>query len=299
MSASPEVFRTGSIDHAYPRSQRAERRLDGAPSADGGGVLALFPATLMMFFFVLPLGALAVRWLGFASAAGAGSFSLSATVQALSLSIATTLVTVLVTFLLGTPLAWILATRRFRGKPIITVFVELPLVMPPVVAGLALLVAFGRNGLLGSHLAEAGVTIAMTPVAVVAAQLFVASPYYIRAAQLRFAAIPPELREAANIDGAGDRAFFWKIVMPLSGKALLSGMILTWARALGEFGATILFAGNLAGRTRTMPSLVYTALEQDFGASFSVAMVLLLFAAVALAVVRTFTYLDEVQNGIS
>lgn len=286
MSASPDILRTGSSERAYPLSLRGGRRLDGRVSEESGGSLALYPASLMMLFFMVPLAALALRWLGFLEASEE-TFSLLVTLEALSLSIATTLVTVFITFALGTPLAWVLATRRFRFKPLITVFVELPLVMPPVVAGLALLVAFGRNGIVGRHLAEAGITIAMTPAAVVAAQLFVAAPYYIRAAQLRFAAIPPELREAANIDGAGDHAYFWKIVMPLSGKALLSGMILTWARALGEFGATILFAGNLAGRTQTMPSLVYTALEQDLGASFTVAIILLLFAAMALAVVRT------------
>ncbi len=250
------------------------------------------PASLLLMFFMIPVLALAIRWADLGADAF-GVVSVAATIDSLMISLSTTLAAVLVTFVFGTPLAWLLATREFRLKPLVTVFVELPLVMPPVVAGLALLIAFGRNGLVGQHLADAGITVAMTRAAVVMAQVFVASPYYIRAAQLRFASIPWELREAAGIDGASERTFFWRMVMPLSAKALVSGMILTWARALGEFGATVLFAGNLAGLTRTMPSLVYTALEQHLGASFTVAMVLLVFAGLSLALVRTVTYLDD------
>ncbi|MCB0033882.1 MAG: ABC transporter permease subunit, partial [Anaerolineales bacterium] len=170
---------------------------------------------------------------------------------------------------------------------------ELPIVMPPVVAGLALLSAFGRRGLLGAPLAELNITITFTWWAVVLAQVFVSAPFYIRAAQTRFSSLPRELEEAASIDGADGWRVLWYVTLPLSGRALIIGLVLSWARALGEFGATILFAGNLQGRTQTMPLLVYGALERDLNATFISALILLTLAGTALGVTRWLTRLDD------
>ena len=180
--------------------------------------------------------------------------------QALRLSLITTAVSMFFIVLLGTPLAYSFARYDFPLKRPLNVLVELPIVLPPVVAGLALLMAFGRRGLLGSTLAIFGISLPFTPAAIILAQVFVSSPFYIRAVQNRFASVPVEIEDAASIDGAGSWRILRSITLPLSRQAMLTGLLLSWARALGEFGATILFAGNLQGRTQTMPLLVYGAL---------------------------------------
>ena len=210
--------------------------------------------------------------------------------------IGTILFHILLIVLFGTPLAYILARYRFPFKRYLSVLVELPIVMPPVVAGLALLSAFGRRGLIGRHLAELGVTVAFTVTAVVLAQLFVSAPFYIRAAQSRFEALPREYEDAAAVDGASRWATFWHVILPQSMPALLTGLILSWARALGEFGATILFAGNLQGRTQTMPLLVYSALERDLRVTFITALILLALAAVAFTLPRWLAGVDHDDN---
>jgi molybdate transport system permease protein len=162
----------------------------------------------------------------------------------------------------------------------------MPIVMPPVVAGLALLAAFGRRGLVGVWLVGWGIQIPFTTTAVVLAQLFVSAPFYIRTAQARFSTLSRDLEEAASMDGASTAQIFWHVTLPLSRSALWMGLALCWARALGEFGATILFAGNLAGRTQTMPLFVYGALERDLGAAYTAALVLLGLAAAVLVFTR-------------
>lgn len=240
---------------------------------------------LMMLFLLLPLVALLLRTL---QSDGLHTFRhVAGTVEtALLLSLATTGVSMLLVVGLGTPLAFALARHQFRGKRLLSVFVELPIVMPPVVAGLALLMAFGRRGLLGAPLANLGIYLAFTPAAVVLAQTFVSAPFFIRAAQIRFEAIPRELEEAAAIDGASGWQLFWAVIIPLSWRGLLVGLLLSWARALGEFGATILFAGNLIGHTQTMPLLVYSALERDLDSTLWTAIALLALAIPALALVQ-------------
>jgi len=213
--------------------------------------------------------------------------------SAVWLSLRTTAVSMVLVVLLGTPLAFLLARADFPGKRALTVFVELPIVLPPVVAGLALLSAFGRRGLLGAPLTLLGISIPFTWVAVVLAQVFVAAPFYIRAAQLRFAALPRELEEAASMDGADGWRVFWHVIRPLSSRALAAGLVLSWARALGEFGATILFAGNLQGRTQTMPLLIYSALERDLNATYVSALILLALAVLAFGLTRWLAGLDE------
>lgn len=247
-------------------------------------------AGVMVLLLLLPLVALVARtvsvWMGFEA------LSLGSVVDALVISLATTSLSAGLIVLLGTPLAWVLARHNFPLKRPLSILVEIPIIMPPVVAGLALLTAFGRRGLLGGPLAALDITLAFTPAAVVLAQVFVASPFYIRAAQTRFGGLPRELEEAAGIDGADYWSAFWHIVLPLSARALLTGLLLSWARALGEFGATILFAGNLPGRTQTMPLLVYAALESDLNATFVTAVILLAMAAFALGLTRWIARLD-------
>jgi molybdate transport system permease protein len=255
------------------------------PTAPTYGRWLAYAGGLMMLFLLLPLVALLARALQ--SDGLQALIRVGGTVQtALVLSLATTAASMVLVVLLGTPLAFALARHEFRGKALISIFVELPIVMPPVVAGLALLMAFGRRGLLGAPLADLGIYIAFTPAAVVLAQTFVSAPFFIRAAQIRFEAIPRELEEAAAMDGATGWQLFWDVMVPLSWRGLLVGLLLSWARALGEFGATILFAGNLVGRTQTMPLLVYTALERDLDSTLWTAIALLALAIPALGLVQ-------------
>lgn len=248
----------------------------------------------MLVGLILPV--LALFWRSFTAVDRLFALDLPVILAALWLSLSSTAVTVLLIVLLGTPLAYLFARYQFPAKRLLVIFVELPIVMPPVVAGLALLAAFGRRGLLGSWLADWGITIPFTWTAVVLAQLFVAAPFYIRAAQARFAALPRDLEEAAHIDGANAWQTFRYITLPLSWRALLSGLSLSWARALGEFGATILFAGNLTGRTQTMTLLVYSALERNLYAAYATAVLLLILAAAALFLTRWLSKLDEIDQ---
>lgn len=204
--------------------------------------------------------------------------------DAIYLSFATTLITVLVTLIFGTPLAYILARWRFRGRRFINVFVELPIVLPPAVAGLALLLTLGRRGIFGPVLEHFGIILPFSMAAVVIAQTFVAAPFYVRAAQVGFHGVPREIEDAARVDGAGSLALFFFVTVPLSARALGAGIVLCWARALGEFGATILFAGSLQGRTQTMPLLIYNILERDIDAAVTTGLLLVGLALLALLV---------------
>ncbi|HZT53804.1 MAG TPA: ABC transporter permease subunit, partial [Gaiellaceae bacterium] len=171
--------------------------------------------------------------------------------DALLLSLKTSAIAQALVLLLGTPAAYLLATRRFRGRSLAVVLVELPLVLPPAVAGIGLLAGFGRLGLLGGVLAAAGVRLGLTQAAVVMAVAFVASPLYVRQAIVAFEAIDPNLVAAARTLGAGRGRTFLRVVLPLARRGLAAGEALAFARGLGEFGATIMFAGNLPGVTQT------------------------------------------------
>ena len=246
----------------------------------------------MTFFLIIPLIGLVWRAL---TLPGTAVLDQSSIASAILISFSTTAMSVLLIIFLGTPLAYLLARYPLRFKRLLAIFIELPIVMPPVVAGLGLLAVFGRRGLIGLPLAELGITITFSGTAVVLAQVFVASPFYIRAAQSRFAALPRVYEDAAAVDGANRWQIFWHIMLPLSRNGLLAGIILSWARALGEFGATILFAGNLQGRTQTMPLLVYASLERDLRITFITAIILLGLAIVAFALTRWLTGLDEIE----
>ena len=205
----------------------------------------------------------------------------------LVLSLATTAVSLAITVLIATPLAHLLARRRFRGASIVEALVDLPIVLPPSVAGLALLLALGRRGVIGEPLSALGVSIPFTTIAVVVAQVFVASPFFIRAARAGFTTIDREVEDAARVDGASERELAWSITIPLAAPALAAGIVMTWARALGEFGATIMFAGNVAGRTQTLPLVVYGEFQSgDVDASVAAAAILILAAFAVLVAVR-------------
>jgi len=206
---------------------------------------------------------------------------------ALSLSLATTALTVVVTVVLGTPLAAVLARRRFRGAVLLETIIDLPIVLPPSVAGLALLLVFGRSGLLGEPLEAVGLTLPFTTAAVVMAQIFVSAPFFVRAARAGLAAIDRDLEDAARVDGGSEWQVLRWISLPLASPALAAGLVMCWARALGEFGATIMFAGSIAGVTRTLPLLVYSEFQSaDLNASIGAAAVLALAALAVLLAVR-------------
>ena len=241
-------------------------------------------AVIGLAFLALPVLALLLR--AVESGALASALAGRAVLDALLLSLSSTAVSLLIVIAFGTPLAFVLARTSFRGKTLAEALVDLPIVMPPSVAGLALLFAFGRNGLAGGALEIAGLSLPFTTLAVIVAQVFVASPFYIRAARSGFRAVEPEVEEAARVDGASENAVLGRITMPLAAPAIGAGLVLAWARALGEFGATILFAGNLAGRTQTLPLLVYSEFQSSLDAAIAAATILVLEALGVLIAVR-------------
>ena len=239
----------------------------------------VFVGSIGMVFLTVPIAALALRAIESRAWEGLDGAAVS---DAVYLSFVTTLTTVIVTVIFGTPLAYILARWHFRGRSVISVLVELPIVLPPAVAGLALLTAFGRRGIFGPLLESLDVLLPFSTAAVVLAQTFVAAPFYVRAALVGFQGVPREVEDAARVDGAGGVTLFALITAPLAARALSAGMVLCWARALGEFGATILFAGNLQGRTQTMPLLIYSILERDIDAAVTTGLLLVGLALIAL-----------------
>jgi len=249
------------------------------------GLLLGLAAGLLTAFLALPVATLVGRALG--SGALAGAIGSAVVREALGLSLVTTAASLAITILVGTPLAFLLARRRFPGASIVEVVIDLPLVLPPSVAGLALLLVFGRRGLLGESLDAAGLAIPFTAIAVVLAQVFVAAPFYVRAARAGIASVPRDLEDAARVDGASEPGVFRHVMVPLASPALAAGLVMSWARSLGEFGATILFAGNVAGRTQTLPLVVYAEFGAgDLDAAIAAATVLVLAALGVLVAVR-------------
>ena len=207
-------------------------------------------------------------------------------VKAINLSLFTTLITMLISLVTGTPVAYLLAQRRFRFHRLVDTLIDLPTVLPPSVAGVALLMAFGRKGFLGPILSAWDISIPFTTIAVIIAQTFIATPFYVKAATIGFAAVDTELKQAAALDGANRWQIFSLVTLPLSWRALLSGSVMTWARALGEFGATIIFAGNFPGRTQTMPLAIYIGFELDMGVALTLAVILISFSFMTLVIVK-------------
>jgi len=257
-----------------------ERARSGLPGLLGLWRWASLP---FLLFLLLPLAALLLR---VTPAQVSASLGTTAVRQAVGLSLRTSAAATGLAVALGTPVAYLLARRRFRLKRTLEALVDLPVVLPPAVAGLALLMAFGRNGLLGDVFESLGLQIAFSPAAVVLAQTFVAAPYYVRAATIGFAHVEAELEQAASIDGAGPWQVFRHVTAPLAWHGLVSGAALTWARALGEFGATIIFAGNFPGRTQTMPLAIYLGFQLDLDTALTLAVLLVGLSAAALILVR-------------
>ncbi len=208
------------------------------------------------------------------------------TLAAVRLSLVTSAGCTLAVVVLGTPLAYSLVRRRTRLNRTLEVLLDLPIVLPPAVAGLALLLAFGRRGLLGAPLAGLGIQIPFTPLAVVLAQAFVGAPYFIKTAGVALSAVTVDLEQAASLDGASTANILRHVTLPLAVRGIVGGAALCWARALGEFGATILFAGNLPGRTQTMPLAVYLGFESDLALAQTLSVILLALSVLVLLVVR-------------
>lgn len=243
----------------------------------------------LLAFFSLPLLALFVR----ASPASlVADLTRPQVLQAIGLSLVTTLTSTAITILFGTPLAYALAHRGVPLRRLVDTLIDLPTVLPPAVAGVALLMAFGRRGLLGGLLESAGLQLAFTPLAVILAQVFISAPFYIKSAVVGFSSIDIELEQAAGLDGANSWQTFRYVIVPLSWTALLSGSVMSWARALGEFGATIIFAGNFPGRTQTMPLAIYIGFELDLNVALTLSVILVGFSFLALMVVKGILHRD-------
>ena len=242
------------------------------------------PALLATLFLLVPLAAMLVRtpWSGLA-----GILESSAVLDALRLSLLCASAATAISVVLGVPLAWVLARSRTRGTTLLRALVTLPLVLPPVVGGVALLLAFGRMGVLGRYLDLGfGFTLPFTTLGVVVAEAFVAMPFLVVTVEGAFRGLDRGYEEAAATLGASRLTTFRRVTLPLVGPSLGAGAVLCWARALGEFGATITFAGNFPGRTQTMPLAVYLAMETDPDAAIALSLVLLVVSVAVLALLR-------------
>lgn len=276
--------RQRSADQAAQGQEALDRQAAVARRARRTQRLGLPLASIpLLAFLTLPLLALFLR-LDLAQLSA--NLANPAVTRALLLSLTTGTAATLLAVLAGMPLAMLLARRQFRGRNLLDTLVDLPMVLPPAVAGIALLLVFGRRGLLGPALEAAGLAVVFTPAAVVLAQLFVASPYFVRSAAAGFAEIDRELEQAAALDGADRLAVFRYITAPLAWPALVGGAVMTWARAIGEFGATIIFAGNFPGRTQTMPLAIYLGFERDLDLAVALAFVLTVVSFGVLVLVK-------------
>lgn len=259
------------------------RRILG--EAGPGRGLGTAAAVLYAVFIVLPVLALLVR------AAQQESFLSSLTsdlaLTALRLSLVTSLVSMAVVIAVGTPFAYLLARSNSPLLKVLDSLVELPIVLPPVVAGVAMLMAFGRQGILGPPLESVGITLPFTTAAVVFAQIFVGVPFYVRAAKLGFQTVARDYEDVSQTLGVSPWWTFWRLTLPLAMPSLFTGLALAWARALSEFGATIMFAGNLTGKTQTMPLAIMTAMESSLDTALALS-VMLMVGAVAILLALSF-----------
>lgn len=267
------------------RRPEGARRLRGARRGAGGvPVVLLLPALLGLAFLALPLAGLLARapWSTLPQ-----RLTEPGVLAALRLSLLTATLATLLCLLLGVPLAWLLARVEFPGRRLVRALVTVPLVLPPVVGGVALLLVFGRRGLIGDWLDRVfGLTLPFTTTGVVLAEAFVAMPFLVIAVEGALRGADRRYEEAAATLGAGRWTTFTHVTVPLVAPGLAAGAVLCWARALGEFGATITFAGNYPGRTQTMPLAVYLALETDVEAAIVLSLILLVVSVVILAGLR-------------
>jgi molybdate transport system permease protein len=249
------------------------------------GLLFALVAAVTLVFLALPVVALFVH-----TSPGrlVSQLSDQAVKDAFVVSLKTSVLAQVLILAFGTPTAYLIATRRFAGRSLAITLVELPLVLPPAVAGIGLLAAFGRLGLLGSSLGGLGITLPFTQSAVTVAVAYVASPLYIRPAIAAFEGIDSNLVAASRTLGAGPVRTFFRVVLPLAWAGLIAGVALSFARGLGEFGATIMFAGSLQGVTQTLPLAIYAQFDQNFDEAVALGAVLVLFSIALLIFLRLF-----------
>ncbi|MGW0883397.1 molybdate ABC transporter permease subunit [Streptomyces sp. NPDC002671] len=276
------LHKTGAA--ADPRTGRPRRRRVGTGGRRGVPLPLLLPGVLALAFLLLPLVALLIRapWRSLPD-----QLTSTEVWQALQLSLVSATAATAVSLVLGVPLAWLLARTDFPGRGLVRALVTLPLVLPPVVGGVALLLALGRNGVVGKWLDSwFGITLPFTTTGVVVAEAFVAMPFLVISVEGTLRAADPRYEEAATTLGASRFTAFRRVTLPLIAPGVAAGAVLAWARALGEFGATITFAGNFPGRTQTMPLAVYLALQNDPEAAISLSLVLLAVSIAVLAGLR-------------
>ena len=253
-----------------------------SPSAPGGGVLGSSAGIVYLIFIGVPLAALLVSAVRQGDILG--SLSSDFALTALKLSLMTSAISMVVVVLVGTPFAYLLARSRSAVLRVVDSLIELPIVLPPVVAGVAMLMAFGRQGVIGPALENAGIALPFTTVAVVFAQVFVAAPFYIRASRIGFQMVNTEYEDISQTLGVSPLRTFFRLTLPMAGPSILAGLGLAWARAFSEFGATMMFAGNLTGKTQTMPLAIMTAMESDLGEALALSVLLLAGAVMVLVV---------------
>ncbi|MEA2310841.1 MAG: molybdate transport system permease protein [Solirubrobacteraceae bacterium] len=250
---------------------------------------AAFPAVLVvalaaaLAFLTLPVLAI---FLDTSPGELLSSLGDAAAIDALRLSLVCSAIAVAIIVAVGTPAAYFLATRSFPGRAAVVTLIELPLVLPPAVAGIGLLAALGPQGLLGDLLHDAGLGLVLTTAGVVCALTFVAAPFYLRQAQAAFAAVDTRWLDASRTLGASERRTFARIAIPAAGPGLLAGLALAWGRALGEFGATLMFAGSFRGITQTVPLAIYERFATDFTGALALSAVLVAVSAALLASVK-------------
>lgn len=260
-------------------------------STPGGLSIVALPAIVIV---ILPVVAVMWRtnWSSFFS-----SITSDSSRTALNLSLQTSLAATFMALIFGTPLAWLLANRDFKFKTLIRALCVLPMVLPPVVGGVALLYAFGRRGLIGSVLDEwFGIQLAFTQTAAVLAQFFIAAPFFIVVMEAAFGQVDQRVVGTARTFGAGPWRTFVTITLGLVRPSLIAALVLTWARALGEFGATIAFAGNTPGRTQTVPLAVYSQLESGDDSALALSMLMMIVCVVALVALRG-TWVSALRRG--
>lgn len=269
--------------------QESEVLRHSSRTRPGRAALTLFVAALLALFLLFVTVPVASLFLRISPEAFFRSLAEPVVLDALSLSLVTATISTVIVVVFGTPLALVNARHDYSGRDIVDTLTDLPIVLPPAVAGIALLMAFGRRGVVGQYLDLFGIHIAFTTVAVVLAQVFVASPFYIRQAKASFEAVDRLYEDAARTLGASPWTVALRITVPLAWGGLVSGAILSFARALGEFGATIMFAGNFQGKTQTMPLAIYTTMQGDLDAAISLAIILVVISFAVIAAVKVVT----------
>ncbi|MGL5243779.1 MAG: ABC transporter permease [Sarcina sp.] len=258
----------------------------------GFNILLLFSIILTLVFFITPIISMIIK----------SKFDFievlknPIVIEAILTSLKSTCISILIIIVFGIPVAYVMARKDFKGKSFLEIIIELPMVLPPSVAGLLLLITFGRNGVIGKWLYEIGIQIPFTFIAVLIAQIFVAMPIFIRTVRVGVESIDEDLERTAELLGDSKSQVFFKVIIPLAKNSIIAGAILSWARALGEFGATIMFAGNITGKTQTLPLAIYIAMENDIYVALAIAAILIIICVVVLMSVKVLSKKGSVTN---